>query len=72
MPIKMIARELYVLLREVEKVEKELKNAPMEKHFEIKDKLRKIKAERNRMRAILEGKKTVVEKGGPYERSETK
>ena len=57
MPIKMIARELYLLLREVEKTEKELKNAPFEKHQEIKDKLRKIKAERNRMRAILEGKK---------------
>ena len=53
----MIARELYILLREVEKTEKELKNAPFEKHQEIKDKLRKIKAERNRMRAILEGKK---------------
>jgi len=57
MPIKMIARELYILLREVEKIKKELKNAPIEKHFEIKDKLRKIKAERNRMRAILDGKK---------------
>ncbi len=57
MPIKMIARELYLLLREVEKTEKELKNASLEKHLEIKDKLRKIKAERNRMRAILEGKK---------------
>ncbi len=53
----MIARELYLLLREVEKTEKELKNAPMEKQLYIKDKLRKIKAERNRMRAILEGKK---------------
>ncbi len=57
MPIKMIARELYILLREVEKTEKELKNAPMEKQLYIKDKLRKIKAERNRMRATLEGKK---------------
>lgn len=57
MPIKMIARELYLLLREVEKTEKELKSAPIEKHQEIKDKLRKIKAERNRMRAVLEGKK---------------
>ena len=57
MPIKMIARELYLLLREVERIEKELKNAPLEKHEEIKDNLRKIKAERNRMRAILEGKK---------------
>jgi len=57
MPIKMIARELYLLLREVEKIEKELKNAPQEKYEEIKDNLRKIKAKRNRMRAILDGKK---------------
>ena len=57
MPIKMIARELYLLLREVEKTEKEFKKAPMEKQLYIKDKLRKIKAERNRMRATLEGKK---------------
>ena len=57
MPIRMIAQELYRLLQNVEKVEKQLKNAPIEKHEEIKDQLRKLKAERNRMRAILEGKK---------------
>ena len=57
MPIRMVAQELYHLLREVEKIEKQLKNAPQEKHEEIKDKLRKIRAERDRMRAVLEGKK---------------
>ena len=57
MPIRMIAQELYRLLQNVEKVEKQLKNAPFEKHEEIKDQLRKLKAELNRMRAILEGKK---------------
>jgi hypothetical protein len=57
MPIRMIAQELYRLLQEVEKVEKQLKNAPFEKHEKIKDQLRKLKAERNRVRAILEGKK---------------
>lgn len=57
MPIRMVAQELYHLIKEVEKIEKQLKNAPLEKHEEIKDKLRKIKAERNRMRAVLEGKK---------------
>ena len=57
MPIRMIAQELYRLLQEVEKIEKQLKNAPFEKHEEIKDQLRKLKAERNRTRAILEGKK---------------
>jgi hypothetical protein len=57
MPIRMIAQEFYRLLQNVEKVEKQLKNAPFEKHEEIKDQLRKLKAERNRVRAILEGKK---------------
>ena len=57
MPIRMIAQELYQLLQEVEKIEKQLKYAPSEKHGEIKDKLRKKKAELNRMRAVLEGKK---------------
>ena len=57
MPIRMIAQELYRTLREVEKLEKALKNASPEKYEEIKDQLRKIKTERNRMRAVLEGKK---------------
>jgi hypothetical protein len=57
MPIRMIAQELYRLLQEVEKVEKQLQNTPFEKHEEIKDQLRKLKAERNRVRDILEGKK---------------
>ncbi|MBW1860131.1 MAG: hypothetical protein JRI70_08685 [Deltaproteobacteria bacterium] len=42
MPIRMIAKELYELLREVEKLE---------------ERLRKLKAERNRMRKILDGEK---------------
>ena len=57
MPIRMIARELYQLLREVEKIEKQIENAPAEKLEILKDQLRKAKAERNRMRNILEGKK---------------
>ena len=57
MPIRMIAQELYRLLQEAEKVEKQLQNAPFEKHEEIKDQLRKLKAERNRVRDTLEGKK---------------
>ncbi len=57
MPIRMIAKELYNLLQEVAKIEKQFNNAPFEKQDEIKDKLRKKKAELNRMRAVLEGKK---------------
>ena len=57
MPIRMIAQELYRLLQEVERLEKELANVPFEKHADIKDLLRKAKAERDRLRATLEGKK---------------
>jgi len=57
MPIRMIAQELYRLIQEVERLEKELKNVPFEKQAKIKDQLRKTKAERDRMHAILEGKK---------------
>jgi uncharacterized protein (UPF0335 family) len=57
MPIRMIAQELYRMLREVERLEKELKNIPFEKQAHIKDLLRKAKAERDHLRGILEGKK---------------
>jgi protein-arginine kinase activator protein McsA len=57
MTIRMIAQELYRLIQEVESLENKLKNLPFEKQAEIKDKLRKTKAERDRVHAILEGKK---------------
>jgi hypothetical protein len=57
MPIRMIAQALYQSIREVERLEKELKSVPFEQHASIKDRLRKAKAERDRLRAILEGKK---------------
>ena len=57
MPIRMIAQELYRVMKEVERVEKALENAPLEKHGTLKDELRKLTAERNRMRDVLEGKK---------------
>jgi hypothetical protein len=57
MPIRMIAQALYRLLQEVERLEKELENVPFEKQADINDLLRKAKAERDRLRAILDGKK---------------
>lgn len=57
MPIRMIAQELYRLIQEVERLERKLKSVPFEKQAEIKDQLRKAKAEKNRVLAILEGKK---------------
>lgn len=57
MPIRMIAQELYRLIRELERLDKELMDAPFEKQAKIRDQLRKTKAEKNRVHAILEGKK---------------
>lgn len=57
MTIRMIAQELYQLIQEVERLEHKSKSVPFDKQAEIKDQLRKKKAERNRMLAILEGKK---------------
>jgi uncharacterized protein YlxW (UPF0749 family) len=57
MTIRMIAQELYRLIQEVKRLENKSKSVPFEKQAKIKDQLRKTKAERNRMHAILEGKK---------------
>jgi len=57
MPIRMVAKELYLCIKEVEDLEKQIANAPFEKHQALKDQLRKIKARRNRIRNALEGKK---------------
>lgn len=57
MPIRMIARELYRLLQEVEKIEKQIENTPFEAQAELKDRLRKAKAERDRIRGMLDAKK---------------
>jgi hypothetical protein len=53
----MIARELYRLEQEVEKLEKRMRGAPVGDREALEEQLRKIRAERNRMRRILEGNK---------------
>jgi len=57
MPIRLIAIDLYRLHREVEEIEDELRTAPIDKREGLKEKLRKVRAERDRMRKILEGAK---------------
>lgn len=57
MSIRLIAKDLYGLQREVQELEKAIRNAPWEQQPELKDKLRKARAERDRMRDILEGQK---------------
>jgi len=55
MSIQLIAKELYQLIREVENLEKKIDDTPYENQGKMKDQLRKLLAERNRMRRVLEG-----------------
>ena len=57
MSIRMIARDLYRLGQKVEELEKEMVNACGERRDEMEDRLRKLRAERDRVRKILEGSK---------------
>ncbi len=57
MSIRLIARELYQLRREVERIEKKIESADCREQERLKDSLRKARAERDRMRNILNGQK---------------
>ncbi len=57
MSIRLIAQDLYRVIREVEKLEKEMEKAPFEKREALENKLRKAKAEERQIRAMLEAKK---------------
>jgi histidinol-phosphate/aromatic aminotransferase/cobyric acid decarboxylase-like protein len=58
MSIRLIARELYRLQTAVEKLEKEVAAAAPARKDALKETLRKLKAERNRMRRALDGQKS--------------
>lgn len=55
MSIQLIARELYKILREVDQLEKDLGDATGLHKATVAENLRKLKAEYNRMRAVLDG-----------------
>jgi ElaB/YqjD/DUF883 family membrane-anchored ribosome-binding protein len=57
MSIRLIAKDLYRLRQEVERLQTELAAAPMEKKEAIQTKLRQALAERDRLRATLDGRK---------------
>jgi hypothetical protein len=57
MPIRLIAQDLYLLIKEVDKIEQQIQTARPEQLEKLKDRLRKLTAERDRMRNILEGSK---------------
>ena len=58
MSIRLIAKELYTLHREIEKLEKALIEAPVGKQPDLKDRLRKVKAEHEYLRRALDGAKS--------------
>jgi peptidoglycan hydrolase CwlO-like protein len=57
MSLRMIALDLYRLQKEVDRLENQIKASPPVKREELQDKLRKAKAERDRVKRMLEGTK---------------
>ena len=57
MSIRLIARDLYRLIREVAELEKQIDDAPPERQEALTEELRKVKAERDRLRCVLDGSK---------------
>jgi GAF domain-containing protein len=53
----MIARDLYRLQQEVDQLESELNACPPDKRENLEEQLRKARAERNRVKRMLEGAK---------------
>ena len=57
MSIRLIARDLYHLIRKVSEIEKQIDDAPLERQEALTDELRKAKVERDRLRRVLDGSK---------------
>lgn len=57
MSIRLIAKELYALQQQVDKLERQIESETPEKREPLREKLRETRAERDRMRKILDGEK---------------
>jgi hypothetical protein len=57
MSIRLLARDLYRLQQEVEKLKKELAEAPADQQEYLQAQLKAAQAERNRLRRMLDGQK---------------
>ena len=56
MSIRMLAKELYRLHREVERLTRALEKTPVEQQVAMSEKLRKATAQRENMRRVLAGR----------------
>lgn len=56
MSIKLLAKDLYRLQKEVERLEAQLETAPLNERIQLEALLRNTKAERTRLRRALDGK----------------
>jgi hypothetical protein len=57
MSLRMIARDLYRLQQEVDRLESRLKDCPPAKREDLEEQLRKTRAERDGVKRMLEGSK---------------
>ena len=57
MSIRLLAKDLYRLMREVADLQRQVDDAPPDKTESLEDRLRKLKAEHDRLRRALDGNK---------------
>jgi hypothetical protein len=57
MSIRLLARDLYRVQQEVDRIERALQEAPFDRRSGLEDKLRQARAERARLRRVMEGQK---------------
>ena len=69
MSIRLLAKELYQLRQEVERLERALASAAAGQREKIEAKLREARAERDHLRALLDGRKDSPGKAGRQTRS---
>jgi hypothetical protein len=62
MPIRLLARDLYRLQQDVEKLEKQLATAAFDQQEPIRLRLIAARAERDRLRRVLDGQKDSPQK----------
>ena len=57
MSIRIIAKDLYRLQKEAERLEQELSSCPFDKREELEKRLAEVRVERDKLRNALEGAK---------------